>query len=222
LAVVFAGVRRGFVRLAVDALQRYRQVKALAVTYYLQSHFVSRALPADSGLQLAGIVHFFAVEFSDDVANFQACLCTGRVRFNLADQCSAGVVQMEETRVFRSHIVDAYADSRMLDFAILEQRINYGPCNLRWNGEAHPGKTARRGNQKRVDANHFTMRIHQRSAGIARIDGCIGLDKFARFTGIVTVRVRTVQRAHNAASHGETEVKRVTEGQNGLSGLKRR
>src|SRR5438270_5915032 len=126
---------------------------------------------------------------------------------------------MEEARVFRSYVIDANPDSRMLNLAILEQRVNHGTGDLGWNRKSHSSKAARRRNQERVDANHFTMRIHQRSPGIAGIDGCVGLDEFARFASIITVRVRTVQRAHNAASYGETEIKRVAKGQNGLSRL---
>src|SRR5579864_4764006 len=182
--VVFTGVGRGLVRLFVDAFQRYRQIEALAVAHYLQRHFVSRTLPADSGLKLSGIVHSLAVHFGDHVAHFQACFCAGRIRFNLADESSARVVQMEEARVFRSYVIDAHADSRVLNLAVFEQRVNHRPRNLCWNGKAHPGKAPGRRDQERVDADDFTMRVHQRSAGIAGINGRIGLDEFTRFARI--------------------------------------
>src|SRR5689334_4573842 len=126
---------------------------------------------------------------------------------------------MEESSVLRSHVVDAHADSRVLNLAIFEQRIHHRPRNLRWNGKAHACEASRGRDQERIDADDFAVRIHQRPAGISGINGRVRLDEFTRLARVVTVRIWAVQRAHDAASHGKTEVEWIAERQYGLSGL---
>src|SRR4029077_5007943 len=143
---------------------------ALALTENVERDLVTGTLRADRSLKLAGIFHLLTVEFGDYVANFQSGLGSGRVGLNLAHQRAAGVRKMEEARVFRSHIVNPDAHARVLDLAVLEQRVNHGSRNLRRNGKAHAGEASRRRDQEGVDADHFTVSIHQRATGISRID----------------------------------------------------
>ncbi len=67
-----------------------------------------------------------------------------------------------------------------------------------------------------VDADHLAARIHQRSAGVAGVDGGIGLDEFARLIAI-RFRVGPVQRADDAARHAELESIGIAEGQHHLA-----
>ena len=61
------------------------------------------------------------------------------------------------------------------------------------------------------------------AAGVARIDGRVGLNEVARLARIIRVRVRPVDRAHDAARDGELEVaERAAEGQHRLPRLKLR
>ena len=59
------------------------------------------------------------------------------------------------------------------------------------------------------------MRIHQRATGVAGIDGSVGLNKLPGFT-TVAVGIRTIQRAHDSARHGEAQSERISERQHGL------
>src|SRR5262249_62353721 len=86
----------------------------------------------------------------------------------------------------------------------------------------HAGDWAGLRDQKGVNPYDFAVCVHQRPTGVARVDGRVGLDELAGLARVVTVGVGTVQRADDAARHRETEVERIAEGQNGLSGLERR
>src|ERR1700678_1983827 len=109
---------------------------------------------------------------------------------------------MEEFRFLRSYIADADSDIAMADLAILNQAFDRGLNYLRRDSKTHAGEAAGFRDQKRVDAHHFPMRIYQRPAGIARIDGRVGLDEFTRRTTVPSERVRPVQGADDATRHG--------------------
>src|SRR4029077_20500808 len=87
--------------------QSDRNTYALAITHHAESYFVAWTLCADGCLELAGVVHLPAVEFSNHVTHFEPGSGRRRISFNLADQCASRIFQMEESRVFRRYIVNA-------------------------------------------------------------------------------------------------------------------
>src|SRR5262249_44061417 len=113
---------------------------ALAIADDPQLNLGSGTLLADDNLQLSGIVHLLAVDLSDHIADFQASLGAGRIRFDLADQSPGGFLHVEELHILRSYIRDADADAGMLNLAVLEQALHHRPRDLRRDSEAHAGK----------------------------------------------------------------------------------
>src|SRR5208282_4013629 len=68
------------------------------------------------------------------------------------------------------------------------------------------GKRSAVGDDEGVDADQLPMRVHQRTAGVALVDGRVRLDKVARLARIVRIRVGPVECAHNATRDRELEV----------------
>ena len=67
--------------------------------------------------------------------------------------------------------------------------------------------------------NEPAARVHQRAAGVAWIDGRVGLNELPRLAGIVRRHIGTVQRADDAARNREAESEGVAECQNRLPGM---
>src|SRR5690348_2406840 len=67
------------------------------------------------------------------------------------------------------------------------------------------------------------MRIHERSAAVALVDGRIGLDECSRPASVSRIRIRTIQAAHNSARDGKREVaERVSKRKHCLAGMQLR
>ena len=131
-----------------------------------------------------------------------------------------GVRQVEEAGVVGRHVVHADAEIAVVHRAGLDDLLGRGPGDLRGNGEAGAGKRAAVGDDEGVDADQLAVRIHQRAAGVAGIDGRVGLNKVAGLARIVGVRIGPVERADDAARDRELEVAEGTaEGQHGLAGM---
>src|SRR5713101_3597860 len=69
-----------------------------------------------------------------------------------------------------------------------------------------------------VDANYFTVRIDERAAGIAAIDGRVGLDRFVDEGGLAGLH-GAAQGADYAGSERGLETERIANGENFLAHL---
>ena len=161
-----------------------------------------------------------AVEFAQHVAAFEPGAAGGRVRRDLADDGAGSVRQVEEAGVVGRHVVHADAEVAVVHGAVLDDRLGRSARDLRGNGEAGAGKRAAAGDDEGVDADQFAVGVHERAAGVAGIDGRIGLDEVAGLARIVAVGIGAIERADDAARDGELEVAEgAAEGQHGFAGL---
>ena len=202
---------------AAHGFESHRSGDGLAVAHDLQMDGRTRILLSHHHLQSAGVGHFLAVDLGDDIADFQASLGARRIRFDLGHHRADGVVHVEELRVVRSDVGNSDSHVAVRHLAKLDQLLHRGTHDLRRNGESHAGERTRGRDQEGIDPDHFTARVHQRTAGVSRIDGRVGLNELARLAGVVGRRIRPVQRADNAARYREAKSERIAESQNGLS-----
>ena len=85
------------------------------------------------------------------------------------------------------------------------------------NGKADAGVLAHAGEDHGVDADDFAVPVHQRAAGVAGIDGGVGLDGFV--DGGAVRLVHRTDRTDDAARHGAGKSEGIADGVNLLSHL---
>ena len=82
-----------------------------------------------------------------------------------------------------------------------------GDRGLRGNRKADADRAARRRDDRRVDADDLAIEVEQRAAGIAAIDGGVGLDVVVVRTGIDVA----VARRDDAGGHRAAEAERIAD-----------
>ncbi len=97
-------------------------------------------------------------------------------------------------------------------------RVGEGPHHVGRDGEADADRTAAAAIDSRVDADQLATHVDQRAAGIAGIDGGIGLDEEA---GIGNADMAAGKRGNDAAGGGLADAERVADGQHQVADLER-
>ena len=86
---------------------------------------------------------------------------------------------------------------------------------IRGNGETQSLRAARGRGDRRVNPNHLTPNIDQRTATVARINCCIGLQQ----TGESIAAIGSPFGTDDPVGYGFLKSKRITNRQNKISGL---
>ncbi len=105
------------------------------------------------------------------------------------------------------HLLDAHAEPAATGFAELAQLIDDRDRGLGRHREADADRAARRRDDRGVDADDIALEIEQRAAGIAAIDGGVGLDVVVVGTGLDVA----VARRHDAGGDGAAEAERIAD-----------
>lgn len=175
---------------------------------------------AYGNLKRASVDDLLSVDLRDDVALVQTTFAGGGVGSDLRDDGTGCFLQIEEVSVGWCDIVEADAEIAVIDLAVLHQLLGSGTHDLRGDGEASASEGAAVGDDEGVDSHELTVRVDERSAGVAGVDGSVGLDEAAGLAGIIRVRIGTVDGTDDAAGDGELEVaERAAEGKDSLSGM---
>ena len=105
------------------------------------------------------------------------------------------------------HLLDAHAEPAAPRFAELAKLVDDRDRGLRGHREADADRAAGGRDDRRIDADHLAVEIEQRAAGIAAIDGGVGLDVVVIGTGIDVA----VARRHDAGRDGAAEAERIAD-----------
>src|SRR5262249_58768426 len=106
------------------------------------------------------------------------------------------------------HLRDAHPEPATPRFTELLELIDHRHGGLRRHGKADADRAAGRRNDRRIDADHLAVEVEQRTAGIAAIDGGVGLDVVVVGTGIDVA----VARRDDAGAHPNAQTARVADG----------
>ncbi len=129
-------------------------------------------------------------------------------------------MQVEEAGVLRRDVVHGDAEIAVVYGAGADDLVGGGLDDLGGDGEARACEGAAAGDDEGVDADQFAMRVDQRAAGVAGVDGGVGLDEVAGLAAVFGVGVGPIKRADDAAGDGELEVAEgAAEGKHGLAGM---
>ena len=104
-------------------------------------------------------------------------------------------------------LLDAHAEPAAPRLAELAELIDDGDRGVRRHRKADADRAAGRRDDRGVDADDVAVEVEQRAAGIAAIDGGVGLN-------VIVVRARidvAVARRNDAGSHRAAEAERVAD-----------
>ena len=192
------GVCRDFLVLVVFANRQINRL-GVAVPHHVQLDLRAGRIFADDHLQVTSCFHRLAVHSGNHITFLQAGAAGRRVGSYRSNQGPGVSSQVKEFSVFRSHIVQTNSQISMMNDTILHQSIDNGTYRLGWDSKARTREVSCIGDEKGVDTNQLTMRIHQRATGVSRVDRRVGLNKSARLARVIPKRVGPVDRADDAA-----------------------
>ena len=104
-------------------------------------------------------------------------------------------------------LLDAHAEPAAAQFAELAELIDDADDRLRGHREADADRAAGRRDDRGVDADHFAVDVEQRTAGIAAVDGGVGLDVVVIGAGVDVA----VARRDDAGRHRAAEAERIAD-----------
>src|SRR6266513_2843678 len=209
-------VGRGFHQRNVESL-------ALAVTHRLDLDCLTGIVVANDSLQRADAIHRLTIRGDDDVTRLEACLLSRSVLAReIANENATDVLHTSDSGVFRADIVDADSQRLNTDVPVGDELIHDTLGQRDWNCEAVAGIVTGGARDRAVDADHFTVCIHQRTAGIAGIDRRISLDQVTDRVLVCPVRVdqlwkRTALGAYDSGCNRVLETERVANRENPLT-----
>ncbi len=123
----------------------------------------------------------------DDVPDFEPGLVRRATLLDAAHECTLGPLQSERAGDVAGHVGDRHADTPAHHASGRPQLLHHPHDLVDRNGERDAHETAGATVDLRIDPDHFPGQIDQRPAGIARIDGDVGLDERQIVSGIATL-----------------------------------
>ena len=158
--------------------------------------------------QIVHLLDVVTVEFDDHVTRFDAA---GLRRTFVVDSGDESAMRRLDAKAFGDvvgDLLDAHAEPAAARLAVLAELVDDGNGARRRHRETDTDRAARGRNDRGVDADDFAVEVEQRTAGIAPVDGGVGLD-------VVVVRTRVdvaVARRDDTCGHGAAETERVADG----------
>src|SRR5690349_14479431 len=182
----------------------------LALAQHLHLDAVADAAQADQVAQLVEVAHFLAVGLEDDVLGLEARLGRRRVRHDLGDDRAARGRQVEGLGQLGRDVLAADADAPAHYRAVRDDLVHHVARQLGRDGEAQAdvaGDAALRVEAGGVDADQLALEVHQRAAGVARVDRGVGLDEVL----VAAAEAGAAGGADDAGGHGLAEAERVAD-----------
>src|SRR2546422_482536 len=146
-----------FLHVTGQALEIHHRPHRLAVELF----------EAVGALQVARPFHRAPLELDQDVAGLESGLCGRAVRNHFVDEHALRVLGAKRASQLRGERLDRYAEPSARHAALVaELRVDL-PCHVGGNRKADARAS---GDDCRVDPDHLALHVHERSAGVARID----------------------------------------------------
>jgi len=171
---------------------------------------------ANGEFKVPAVADFFAVVFDDHVAVLQARLVSRASGNDVVDERAAGVRELERFGQRRGDILNHDAQVAAADMAVFDQAIHDVAGEIRGDGKTNALVAAGAAVDGGVDADEPALHVHQRAAGIARVDGRIGLDEVLVF---FDAEVAPARGADNAGGDGLAHAEGIADGQHKVAHL---
>ncbi len=216
---VARGVARGDLRSVVEWLELdVERLADAALPRHLHLDHVARPAEADHLLQLADVLDRLAVHRHDDIAGLDAGGLGRRVvARDVLDHDPADLGQPDVSRVVQVDVVDGDAQRRPVHLAVGDELVHDGTGEVDRDGEAVARVESGLAGDGGVDADHLAADAHERAAGVAGVDGRVGLDEVldAALAPARQAAQRASLGADDAGGDGEGEAlaERIADGQ---------
>src|SRR5262245_2695189 len=123
------------------------------------------------------VLHRLAIDAHHHVAGFQPGLGSGALGVQVLNQRAAGAVEAERLGKILSDWLQRRPEPWSLHRAALQRRLNHEPHHVGRNRKSYALRSAAARKDGGVDAHETAVYVDERTAGIAGIDCCVGLDE---------------------------------------------
>src|SRR6185503_7751054 len=171
LGRIFLGLGGGLLHLfgILEAAERDLATFLLALA---DDHHVDlladRGVGDDAG-EILRVLDVLAVELDDDVAGLDAGGLGRALVVDAGHQRAARRLDVEAFGDLVGDLLNADAEPAAAQFAELPELIDHADHGLRGYRKAEADRAAGGRDDQRVDADHFTLEVEQRTAGIAAV-----------------------------------------------------
>ena len=172
----------------------------------------------DAVIERLHIIHRRAVHRQHHITGFDAGIGKRTARIDILHQHAARTPQAQALRDRTRDGLTGRADPGKTHATAAFHALHYPPRQVGGNGETDPDIAAGARIDRGVDAGQFAIRGDQRAAGIAGIDGGVGLDEELIIIGRA---LGAGQRRDDAHGHGLSDAKRVADRQHQIAHLDR-
>src|SRR5580658_1596647 len=170
----------------------------------------------DGIYEIGAGVHGLAVDIGDDVAGFQAGFIGGAARLDGFDDDAVGHAEfLHEHGIIAAIFLESNSDGAAGDFAVGDELIVNVDDGGGRQREADTFETTAAGVDGGVDADHFASHIDERAAGIAGVDGGVGLNEALK----LVADVGAIFRADNSGGDGGIQAEGTADGENPVADL---
>ena len=193
-----------------------RERLLLSLPEHLERDLRAHRRLGDAVPQLADGLHFLAVELHDHVAALNASFQGGSLLVHVADQGALLLPHLERLGQLRRDLLNGHAQPPADDFSCLDEAFGDGFGKRNRYGEPDAFVAARPREDGGVDADELPFEVHQRAAGVPRIDGRIGLDKVLV---VCDAHIAAPQSADDPHRHGLRQPEGTPDGQDDVADL---
>src|SRR5450631_10785 len=123
------------------------------------------------------MIDVVTVDAGNDIPGLQARAFAGTLRLHGTDECAMRRAQTKCLRQLLIDFLNGDSDAAAADLALGQQLILDVQREIDGDGEGHSHVPAGTTVNLRIDADDLTVDIEQWSAGVAWIDGRIGLNE---------------------------------------------
>ena len=166
---------------------------------------------------MVGVLHGFAVEFQDDVTLQQAAALRRAIGADVAHQRAMRLFLAERLGHGRRDVLRDDSEIGAGHFSVFENLVHDGAGQVHGDGKADAlipfGAVSEDGG---IDAHQFTAIVDQGAAGVAGVDGRVGLDEV--FVGF-DAQVGAPGGADNSHGHGFADAEGIADRQSVVADL---
>ena len=177
----------------------------LAVAHIGDRHFLARGEARDHLLQLAVVFDLGLLDARHHIAALDPAFVGGTAGAHFTDE--RALLHVKRRDQVRLEGLGLNPEERPLNAAVFHQLLCHETREIHRNHETQPGVPIVALSPGRVYSDEASIGVEQRTAGIARIDRRVGLQKILR----AIVRSVATEGAQNSATHGESTAGGITQ-----------